>query len=137
MIGQYFDNKDQTNLKMARIDPAINFDWKKGSPDPAIGSNTFSIIWAGRIEARYSEPYTFHTISNDRVRLWITEELIIDNWVDHADTEDRGTINLVGGQKYRIRIEYRESRGKAMMKLYWSSPSQMKEIIPMSQLYPN
>jgi len=32
--------------------------------------------------------------------------LIINNWTDHALTENSGTITLVAGQKYDIRIEF-------------------------------
>jgi hypothetical protein len=30
--GDYYDNSDFTNLKLARIDPTINFSWGQGAP---------------------------------------------------------------------------------------------------------
>jgi hypothetical protein len=50
--------------------------------------------------------------------------------------EDQGTITLTAGQRYDITLEFYENGGGAMAKLLWSSPSQAKEIIPQSQLYP-
>src|SRR5439155_7917703 len=32
--GEYYDNKDFTNLKLTRTDPTIDFDWSFGQPHP-------------------------------------------------------------------------------------------------------
>ena len=42
LTAQYFDNLDLTNLKVTRTDATLNFDWASGTPDPLIGSDTFS-----------------------------------------------------------------------------------------------
>jgi hypothetical protein len=49
-------------------------------------------------------------------------------------TEWSGTIALVAGQYYDIRMDYYENGGDAEAHLSWSSPSQPKEIIPQSRL---
>jgi hypothetical protein len=103
------------------------------APTPA-PKDQFSIRWIGRIEPKYSETYSFHTISNDGVRLWVNSKLVVDNWTDHAEREDTGAIALKAGQKYDLKLDYYQSDGGASMKLLWSSPSQAKEIIPKSQL---
>ena len=72
----------------------------------------------------------------DGYRLWIDGQRIIDNWEKHALTEDAGAIALEPGRRYSIRLEHFEKNGAATMKLLWSSPSQPKEIVPQSQLYP-
>jgi len=61
--------------------------------------------------------------------------LIINNWTDHALTENSGTITLVAGQKYDIRIEFYYNNGGAAMHLLWSSPSTSKMVVPQSQLF--
>ena len=50
--------------------------------------------------------------------------------------QNSGTITLVGGQNYDIKVEYYDDRGVASVKLSWSSPSTPKQIIPASRLYP-
>jgi len=134
--GEYFDNQDLTGLKLTRIDPTVNFDWGQGSPDPAIGPDTFSVRWTGQVQPKYSETYTFYTISDDGVRLWVNGQLLINDWTDHAATENSGTITLTAGQRYDLKMEYYDNLIDAVAKLSWSSPSQPKEIIPKSQLYP-
>src|SRR2546422_721284 len=83
-----------------------------------------------------SETVTFHTVSDDGVRLWVNGQLIIDNWTDHAPTENSGTIALTAGQRYDIRMDFYENGGGAVAQLYWSSPTITRHIIPQSQLYP-
>lgn len=62
-------------------------------------------------------------------------QLIIDNWTDHAPTENTGQITLQAGVRYDIRMEFYERGGGATAKLLWSSPSQVKEVIPQSRLF--
>jgi glucose/arabinose dehydrogenase len=131
----YYDNKDLTGTTITRIDPTINFNWKKGSPDPAIGADTFSARWTGFVQPEFSEMYTFYTLTNDGVRLWVDGQLIIDRWVNNPQGEGVGTIVLTGGVKYSITMEYYENKANAAARLSWSSPSQVKQIVPMLRLY--
>jgi hypothetical protein len=133
--GQYYKDQALTTLGLTRTDPSLNFDWGNGSPDTAIPADHFSARWTGQIQPRYSETYTFYTTSDDGVRLWVNGQLVVDNWTDHPATENSGTITLVAGQKYDLKVEFYENGGGATAKLSWSSPSQAKEIVPQSQLF--
>jgi glucose/arabinose dehydrogenase/PKD repeat protein len=135
LMAEYFDNIDLTNLKISRVDPNIDFDWGNGSPDPSIGSNTFSVRWFGGIEPQFSENYTFRTFSDDGVRLWIDDQLIIDQWNDHPPTSHTGNITLNANERYSIKMEYYENGGGAVAQLYWSSSSLNEEIVPQNRLY--
>ncbi|KGE87720.1 MAG: PQQ-dependent sugar dehydrogenase [Phaeodactylibacter xiamenensis] len=121
-----------------RIDTTIQFDWGGSSAAPALlGTDFYSIQWTGSIEVPFSETYTFYTHSDDGARLWVNEELIIDQWVPQPPTEVSGEISLQAGQRYAIRLEYFEEGGGAVCELRWSSLRTPKDIIPKSQLYPN
>jgi len=133
--AQYYNNSNFTSLRLTRVDPTINFNWGSGSPASNIASNTFSVRWTGKIVPRYTETYTFFTTSDDGVRVWVNGQLIINNWTNHAPTVNTGTITLTAGQKYDIRVEYYENTGGAVMKLEWQSASQVREVIPKSQLF--
>jgi endoglucanase len=135
--GEYYDNMDFTNLKVTRTDANVNFNWGTGSPASSMGIDTFSVRWTGQVQPIYSQTYTFYTTSDDGVRLWVNGAQVINNWTDHAPTENSGTIALTAGQKYDIKMEYYESGGGAVAQLAWSSPNQSKQNIPQSQLYPS
>jgi hypothetical protein len=135
LTGQYFADQTLTNLVLTRTDATVNFNWGSGSPDPSVPVDHFSARWTGQVQAQYSETYTFYTESDDGVRLWVNGQLLVDNWTDHAPTENSGTIALVGGQKYDIKMEYYENGGGAVAQLLWSSASTAKQAVPTSQLY--
>ncbi|HEY0605011.1 MAG TPA: PA14 domain-containing protein [Herpetosiphonaceae bacterium] len=90
----------------------------------------------GQVVPRFSEPYTFITQNDDGVRLWVNNQLLIDDWHDHGLSEHQGSINLQVGVPVAIRLDYYENHGQAAVKLLWASPSQPKEVIPASQLLP-
>lgn len=135
LTGQYYDNIDFTNLAVTRTDATVNFDWASGSPDPLIGADTFSVRWTGKVQPLYSETYTFYTTSDDGVRLWVNGQQVINNWTDHSSVENSGTITLTAGQLYDIKMEFYDNTQNAVAKLAWESASQVKQIIPQSQLY--
>ncbi len=136
LTGVYYNNIDFTGTRVQRVDPTVNFDWGTGAPAPGIGADTFSVRWIGQVQPRYSQTYTFYTLSDNGVRLWVNGQQLVNNWTEHALTENSGTIALTAGQKYVIAMEFYDNTGGAVAKLSWSSSSQAKEIIPQSQLYP-
>lgn len=125
-----------TGTPVTRTDATVDFDWGGGSPATGIPVNGFSARWTGDIVPRYTETYTFITTSDDGVRLWVDGQKIIDNYTDHAPTENRGTITLTAGRRYTIRLDYYENTGGAVMKLAWQSARQARQIVPRSQLFP-
>ena len=103
----------------------------QGLPRP----NEFGLVWTGELQAQYSEEYTLYLETEGGGRIWVNEQLVVDDWNCHSNQEDSAAINLVAGQHYLIRVEYYENHGLAHVKLSWSSPSTPKEVIPQSQLY--
>jgi len=133
--AQYFDNINFTNLKVTRTDATVDFDWGGGTPDSSIGIDTFTTRWIGKVEPQYSQTYTFYTVTDDGVRLWVNGQLIIDKWIDQGPTEWNGQITLTAGQRYDIRMDFYENGGGALARLSWSSNSQPKQVIPQNRLY--
>ena len=134
LLAVYYSNQDFTGQAVARIDPTVNFDFV-ATPPPSPTPPGFSTRWLGQVTATTSEPYTFYTESDDGVRLWVDGQLLVDNFTTHGATENSGTINLIAGRSYDIRMEYFENgSGAALAQLLWSSPTVPKEIIPTAQL---
>jgi RHS repeat-associated protein len=134
--GEYYSGVNFTNLKLNRYDSTLDFDWGGGSPDPSVAADNFSVRWRGSVQATTSGTYTFYTESDDGVRLWVNGQLLVDNWTDHAPTENSGTISLTAGQRYDVLLDYYERGGGAVLKLRWLPPGGTKQIIPASQLFP-
>ena len=142
--GIYYNGVNLSGAPLlTRIDPVINFDLSYGnqpqvlSPAPGIvPEDNYSVRWTGQVQPLYNETYTFYTAADDGVRLWVNGQLLINNWQVQGTTEKSGTIALGAGLKYDIVLEYFENTGNAVTKLYWSSASTPKAIVPTAQLYP-
>jgi len=135
--ADYYKGMNFENLVLTRLDPQINFNWgDPGGPDPAVGEDDFSARWTGEVEVAFTETYTFYPRTNDGVRLWVDGQLLVENWIDQAATENKATIDLVAGNAYSIIMEYYENGSDAVAELRWSSPSTPKQLIPQAALSP-
>ena len=136
LSATYFDDPDFGGITSQRVDGTVDFDWGTAAPASDIEPDTYSVRWSGQVRPHYSETYAFHTTSNDGVRLWVDGALLIDNWTNHAATEDTASVSLEAGNKYDLRLEYYQHLGSAQLKLEWSSTSVAREVIPADRLYP-
>jgi hypothetical protein len=135
--AEYFDNKDLTGLKTTRTDATVDFDWAYNTPAGTglTGADTFSVRWTGSVQAPASGTYTFTTTSDDGIRLSVCGTQIINNWTDHAATDNSGTISLAAGQTCAITLEFYENGGRAIARLFWSYPGQTRQIMPQNRLF--
>lgn len=68
------------------------------------------------------------------MRVWLNGQLIINQWVNQGPTRHSATIALTEDQSYDVVMEYFENNGGAVARLFWSSASQVEEIIPSSRV---
>jgi hypothetical protein len=118
--GFYFTNMDLSgNPSLTRQDPQVNFDWGTGSPASNIPSDHFSVRWLRNVFFQ-SGTYNFNVFSDDGVRVWLNDQLIIDQWHDSTNVTYTSTRTLSQGN-YSIRIEYFENIGDARIRFWWES----------------
>ena len=134
--GEYYNNMTLSGAPvLTRTDSAINFSWGAGTPDALVNTDGFSVRWTGVVEAQYSETYVFITNSDDGIRVWLDDVLIIDSWIDQSATmHSSSPVDLIAGQQYGIRVEYYENAGDAVAQLYWQSYSTANQIVPAGPL---
>src|SRR5512133_3357851 len=114
---------------LVRTDAQVNFNWGDASPCPGVPADNFSVRWTGSVHIPRDGKFTFYTVSDDGIRLWVDDQLVIDNWSDHGETENQGQIELWGARPHLIRLDYYESTGAAVAKLLWSGPGLEKQVI--------
>gem|GEM_PF-5798368 len=139
LSGAYFSDTTLSTQVFTRTDSLIDFDWALGSPDTAVPDDGFSVRWSGLVQPRSAEPYTFTTTADDGVRLWVNDELVIDDWTTHTSADIHQGVTsaaLTAGQPYTLTLEYFEDTDTAEVQLEWESIQQLREIVPTSQLYP-
>ncbi|HZN69903.1 MAG TPA: PA14 domain-containing protein [Tepidisphaeraceae bacterium] len=138
--GDYFRDGELTQHLVGRADARVDFAWGEGAPPPyeLLPADGFSVRWSGQVTPRYNETYTFYTFTDDKVRLWVNGQKLVDQWAARpAAAESGGTIGLRAGRRYDVVMEYADVSGPATARLSWSSPSQPKQVIPASQLTPS
>lgn len=114
-LGEYFNNKDLFGQPtVVRNDPAINFDWGTGKPADSINDDEFSVRWTRTLNL---DPgvYRFTTTTDDGVRLWVNNQLVIDQWQSQVLTSY--SANVAVGGNVPVKMEYFEDKAQAVAKL--------------------
>jgi hypothetical protein len=138
--GEYFAGTRFQRFLYSRVDTFIDFPNKGainvGKPANAPTLNTgFSVRWTGRLKADVTGSYEIITVSDDGVRLYLNDSLMIDQFNDHKPRADTAFVNLVAGQTYNVKIEYYQSGGDVLMALKWRYAGQPVVSIPKNNLY--
>ncbi len=115
---------EMRGVSLERVDPTIDFDWVRNGPGRPIREDEFTALWTGVVEPSFSETYTFEIDADDDLRVWLDGQLLVDPW----------THEMRAGVPVPIRVEYREEDVNAWARLFWSSPSRSREIVPPEQL---
>lgn len=112
--GEYFDNQNLTGLpKLTREDEQINFRWEFESPGPEIPKDFFSVRWTKQKQFA-AGVYKFTLKSDDGIRFWIDNNLLVDDWTDHSLKTYTPTVNLTEGT-HVIKIEYYDKNNNAIV----------------------
>jgi hypothetical protein len=95
--------------------------------------DNFSVRWTGEVEIATAGDWTFRTTSNDGVRLWIGDQLVINNWTTHAITQNSATLSLAAGWQ-PLRLEYFQQGGVSEITFSFAGPGQSMAIVPTERL---
>lgn len=120
--GEYYNNKNlKDSPKVIRNDGQgfINFDWDFNGPQ-GIGNDYFSIRWMREVYFENSGTWLFCVKSDDGIRLYLDNNLLIDDWNNHSAWTGYGKIVQVTQGNHSIMLEYYENEGNASIKTYWS-----------------
>ena len=153
--GEYSNSHQhwkKENRIIDRVDPTIDFDFGVNLPDSDEIGHRFYIRWQGGLLAPETGDYEFTVRSEHSVRLWVNDQKtpVVDRWVISGDdTEFRGSIYLIGGRVYPIRLEMSKGKQgvddsktntppptKATIALLWKQPHRAVEVVPTRNLSP-
>lgn len=111
--GEYYNNQSLAGSPVVTRDDAnVNFNWGYGSPDPSIPADHFSVRWTRTLTLN-AGTWRFTTTTDDGVRLWVDNNLVIDRWQDQSTTAYAVDIPLAAGN-HAVRMEYYENVGTAV-----------------------
>ena len=118
--GEYFNNrKVEGKPALTRIDNELQFDWP-WNPGEGVNDDDFSIRWTGFIKSDTSFDGWIGLSSDDGIRMWIDDQLVIDNWTKGATSIVTTPKKIEAGKKYKVRIEMWEGGWGARAHLRWN-----------------
>ncbi|MEN8249047.1 MAG: glycoside hydrolase family 3 C-terminal domain-containing protein [Bacteroidota bacterium] len=118
--AEYFNNEYFTGEPaLTRVDKNIDFDWGQGSPGENVIVDRFSSRWTGYLIAPKTGNIKLGLTTNDGSRLWIDDELFINNWGTRGPKLNGKKIYVEKGRKYKIRIEHVEAGNNASAEFSW------------------
>jgi cytochrome c553 len=157
LTGEYFNARDVLSaeaLVVARTDPGIDFDFGTSGPEPErFAPARFAIRWTGAIVPAETGLYQFIVRTEHPTTLFVNASADGPPLIDAAvksgsDTEYRGSIFLLGGRAYPLRLEFskavpgvepkvQEKTTPASIRLLWKPPHGAVEIVPERVLRPH
>lgn len=102
--------------------------------DPKEKEGFFGFDYTGYIKIPADGLYTFYMKTNDGGKLYLAEQILIDNDGLHPAIERSKSIGLKAGY-YPIAAGYFQEGGSNMLQVSWKGPGFEKEEIPKAMLF--
>jgi hypothetical protein len=126
--AEYYSTKNLAGYLLSRLENRINYEYKNGSPDPAVGSDNFSARLVGDWQFG-AGTYQFTSVSDDGMRIWIDDVQVLNQWRDQSPTTTRFTRSWTTPGIHRIKVEYYEGGSTANAAFSWTQAVVAPKII--------
>ncbi len=103
------------------------------TPSPTTGITGFRM--KGQIKTEYAEAYSLFLTTTGNTKVWINDSIELNTGDLQSETEFEIPLDIVPSHVYNIVVEGIYSTNNISTTLEWSSSSQEREIIPLSNLY--
>lgn len=134
--ASYYSGRAFQTRTVEREDAAIDFvDTMPALPE-GVGPSNFSVRWLGMVTPRYTETFEFILTGDDGIRLWVNGQMLVDAWYDQGATPHRGQVALQEGVPVPVMVEFYQGSGAYRSTLEWTSPQQVREVIPAERVAP-
>lgn len=134
VMATYYGSYSLSDALISKVDDTIQQQHHNINP-----SGTQSIRWSGFISPSVAQIYTMQTALADldqRVKLWLDNRLLVDQWTSLAATDIHATIAFGTALGYfRILMEYQHSVGPMGATLRWKSRAQGMTTVPVGSLF--
>nr|MCR5519528.1 hypothetical protein [Bacteroidales bacterium] len=122
-----FYNNDFDGKAAARLScPDLDYEWQ-GSPAPKVQEDRFCVRAKGTLKARKSGKHIFYVISDDKVKLYVNGEQVIDSKKTHRPFPDLYSKEMEAGESCEIMVEYFERSRLATLRFCCLEPESRTE----------
>jgi len=124
------------------VDQPLDYSYA-ATPLSGLADSLYAARWRGLVAPTSAELYTFHlsltNTAQERVRLWLSNELLVDSWTSMPTTTLSGTVSFTSsdgtGGRFDVALAYQAHAQPNGVKLEWESSTLTKRTIPSSRLY--
>ncbi|WP_211139866.1 glycoside hydrolase family 3 protein [Niabella soli] len=99
------------------IDGSVNKLWTLSRPTARLQQDFYSVQWEGIIKPDSSGTYKIGLSGNDGFRLYINDQLVIDNWKKESYRTLLAPYAFEKDKVYKLKIEYYEPVGNGKIQL--------------------
>ncbi|MFW6132382.1 MAG: PA14 domain-containing protein [Planctomycetota bacterium] len=131
---EYFADRTFDKKVFERTTGPVDF-YARHRPNAHTPRDNFSIRYTGFLAPDSGGTYTLHLAADDRAKLWIDGELVTE--VTDAGKPASAEVDLRGGHRHAIRIDFVEHGSRARLKLEWESEDRERTVIPARYLLPH
>lgn len=107
---------------------------KSISTSEATRLENYGLYFEGYIKAMDDAVYSFYLSSDDGSKLWIDNNVVVDNDGMHSEEEKSGSIALKKGY-HHFKVAFVQGTGDAVLNLSYINGGKAKKIIPTSMFY--
>ncbi len=121
---EFFNNRNLTGSPIpGGCEANIDHDWGLRSPQSGVRADNFSGRWFGDFEFQGGD-YTFYANGDNGFRLYVDNELVINNWGTPAGLDTHVVRNLTPGF-HSVIVEFYEGTLGASLEVEWRNASQL------------
>ncbi|MBN1508385.1 MAG: hypothetical protein JW955_16165 [Sedimentisphaerales bacterium] len=135
--AEYFNNISLIGAPfLTQIETSIDHTWADGTGPTAGVTDNFSIRWTADLEIAVPDTYTFIPNTDDGVRLYLNDQLIVDSWIGKSASDTPSNPMWLDVGIYSLRMDYYEATGGASAQLYWEGKTLARELLQAGPLQP-
>lgn len=131
LTGSYYSGAHFERLIAKRTDTNIDIHIKDQTPEPNrkiqpdLPDGDVSVRWEGELVPAETGDYLFQAFSNNGIKLWIDEQLLMNHWRQNwLPWKDLARMHLEAKRHYRVRLEWtKDQGGLTVMNFGWKTPS--------------
>lgn len=107
-----FEAMLQRTPLLEREAPRLDWYWSRPR-DPQIPASRFAMVATSEVQLPPGR-YTLRTLSDDAVRVWVDDVMVIDHWTPHETAPSYADLR---GGAHRLRVQYAQVSGWVELRL--------------------
>jgi hypothetical protein len=115
---EYYNNRSLSGSPVfTQCESGINYNWDWIGPGSGVGNDNFSVRWSGHFNFDAGN-YIFRAVADDGIKVWVDDDLIINEWKDQPAQEYKQARSISAGE-HEVKVEYYENSDRALVEVSW------------------